>query len=78
MAQEIAQEVRIAVQEAKEASKDGQGHLIQAPRAPRAPRMPSIPAMAGGKVIAGTLNGGGTILQVATMNGDIVIRKNKE
>lgn len=75
MAQEIAQEVRIAVQEAR-AAKDG--HHVQAPRAPRAPRMPSIPAMAGGKVIAGTLNGGGTSLQVSTMNGDIVIRKNKE
>jgi hypothetical protein len=75
MAQEIAQEVRIAVQEAREAKG---GQPIQAPRPPRAPRLPSIPAMAGGKVIAGTLNGGGTSLQVATMNGDIVIRKNKE
>lgn len=73
MAQEIAQEVRIAVQEARQ-----EGQTIQVPRAPRAPRMPSIPALAGGKVIAGTLNGGGTSLQVATMNGDIVIRKNKD
>ncbi len=34
--------------------------------------------MAGGKVINGTLNGGGVDLQVATMNGDIVVRKRKD
>ena len=47
----------------------------EAPRAPRAPRPPSIPSMAGGKVISGTLNGGGVDLQVATMNGDILVKK---
>lgn len=73
MAREIAEEVRAAVEEA-----NNDGKQVKAPRPPRAPRMPSIPAMAGGKVIAGTLNGGGTSLQVATMNGDIIIRKNKE
>jgi hypothetical protein len=31
--------------------------------------------MAGGKVISGTLNGGGVDLQVATMNGDILVKK---
>lgn len=46
-----------------------------APRAPRAPRPPSIPSLAGGKVVSGTLNGGGVDLQIATMNGDIVIKK---
>jgi len=46
-----------------------------APPAPRAPRPPSIPSMAGGKVVSGTLNGGGVDIQVATMNGDILIRK---
>jgi len=75
MAQEIAQEVRIAVQEARDSKH---GPRVQAPRAPRAPRTAIIPAMAGGKVIAGTLNGGGTSIQVATMNGDIVIRKNRD
>ena len=47
----------------------------KAPRAPRAPRPPSIPSMAGGKVISGTLNGGGVDIQIATMNGDILVRK---
>lgn len=49
--------------------------VAKAPRAPRPPRPPSIPSMAGGKVVSGTLNGGGVDLQVATMNGDILIRK---
>lgn len=45
------------------------------PRPLRAPRPPSIPAVAGGSVISGALNGGGTTLQAVTMNGDIVVRK---
>jgi hypothetical protein len=49
------------------------------PKPPRAPRAPAIPAMAGGKVVSGTLNGGGaTEIQIATMNGDIVVRKLNE
>jgi len=27
-------------------------------------------------VVSGTLNGGGADIQIATMNGDIVVRKN--
>ena len=49
-----------------------------APRVPHAlhpPLPPSIPAIAGGKVVSGTLNGGGIELQVTTMNGDITLRK---
>ncbi|MBI5382562.1 MAG: hypothetical protein HZA31_11735 [Opitutae bacterium] len=44
-------------------------------RSPRPPRPPSIPAIAGGKVVSGTLNGGGIDLQVTTMNGDITLRR---
>ena len=39
------------------------------------PLPPSIPAIAGGKVVSGTLNGGGIEIQVTTMNGDITLRK---
>lgn len=42
---------------------------------PRPHPMPPIPPIAGGKVVSGTLNGGGTDIQVATMNGDIIVRK---
>jgi hypothetical protein len=74
----IADEVRAAVQEATQASSEairGENAGKLAPRAPRAPRPPSIPALAGGKVVSGILNGGGPEIQIATMNGDIVVRK---
>lgn len=45
------------------------------PRAPKPPRPPSIPSLSGGKIVQGTLNGGGTEIQIATMNGDIILRK---
>jgi hypothetical protein len=47
------------------------------PTPPKPPRAPAIPALSGGKVVTGTLNGGGTEIQIATMNGDIVLRKNE-
>ena len=77
VARSVAEEVRVAVEaEARAVSrKDGSAETPRAPRAPRAPRPPSIPAMAGGKVVSGALNGGGTEIQIATMNGDIVVRK---
>jgi hypothetical protein len=31
--------------------------------------------MTGGKVVTGTLNGGGTEIQAATLNGDILFKK---
>ena len=70
-------EVREAEMELHQAELEAQqmARTARAPRAPRAPRPPSIPSMAGGKVISGTLNGGGVDLQVATMNGDILVRK---
>lgn len=47
----------------------------KAPRPPRAPRIPMPPF--GGKSIVGTLNGGGIDIQLATMNGSIVLRQSK-
>ncbi len=77
VAREIAVEVRVAMQNARNDGKASptDSAAPAAPRSPRAPRAPSIPPMAGGKVISGTLNGGGTDLQIATMNGDIIVRK---
>jgi hypothetical protein len=31
--------------------------------------------MTGGKIVSGTLNGGGVEIQAATLNGDIVLKK---
>ena len=34
-----------------------------------------LPPMTGGKVVSGTLNGGGVSIQAATLNGDIILKK---
>lgn len=39
------------------------------------PPLPPLPPMTGGKIISGTLNGGGPEIQIATMNGDVVLQK---
>jgi len=75
-AKEVAEQVRDAIHEASDEMQDNGTAHPRAPRAPRPPRPPSIPAMVGGKVVSGALNGGGVDLQIATMNGDIVVRKN--
>jgi hypothetical protein len=36
---------------------------------------PPLPPMTGGKTVSGALNGGGVEIQVATLNGDIVLKK---
>lgn len=45
-----------------------------APRHPMPPKVP-IPTLTGGKLVSGTLNGGGPEISVATMNGDVILRK---
>jgi len=39
------------------------------------PPMPPMPPMAGGKVVAGQLNGGGVDLTITALMGDITFRK---
>ena len=34
-----------------------------------------IPTLTGGKLVTGTLNGGGPEISVATMNGDVTLRQ---
>jgi hypothetical protein len=46
---------------------------IASPNAP----FPPLPPMTGGKIVSGTLNGGGVEIQAATLNGDIVLKKNE-
>ncbi len=45
------------------------------PGAPTPPKMPTIPTITGGKLVTGTLNGGGPEISVSTMNGDVTLRK---
>ena len=42
---------------------------------PIPPIPPVLPSISGGKVVSGTLNGGGPEIQIATMNGTITLRK---
>jgi hypothetical protein len=37
--------------------------------------IPPLPPMTGGKIVSGTLNGGGGEIQASTLNGDIVLKK---
>lgn len=75
---EIAREVVSEIREAMHDGNDGDDSTPRPPRAPKPPRSLSIPTVVGGKVVAGTLNGGGGgELQAATMNGDIVVRRRK-
>jgi gas vesicle protein len=62
-----------AAPEAPEAPKAAKN--MRAPRPPRPPIRVNIPALSGGKVVSGTLNEGGTSVQVTLMNGDITFRK---
>lgn len=79
-----ADATRVAVQVARDvqrevarAVKEGtDGGTPRAPRAPRAPR-PPMPPITGGKLITGTLNGGGVDIKVSTMNGEITLRQTK-
>jgi hypothetical protein len=69
---EAAAEAADAAREAAEAVREGleEAHnqlgLVISP----------LPPMTGGKVVAGTLNGGGVEIQAATLSGDIRLKKN--
>ena len=39
------------------------------------PPLPPLPPMTGGKIVSGALNGGGPEIQIATMNGDVILQK---
>ncbi len=45
------------------------------PRPDRLPPLPPLPPMTGGKIVTGTLNGGGPEIRITTMNGDVTLRK---
>lgn len=45
------------------------------PKPPRMPKIPAVPTITGGKLVTGTLNGGGPEISVSTMNGDVTLRQ---
>ncbi len=73
VAREVSREVARAV---KEGTGEDTPVPAIAPRAPRPPRAP-MPPITGGKLVTGTLNGGGVDIKVSTMNGEITLRQVK-
>jgi hypothetical protein len=72
---EAAREAAIAARDAlREANKDRDNdHDVEIPELPFSPV--ALPPMTGGKIVSGTLNGGGPEIRVTTMNGDVTLRK---
>lgn len=74
--QEAQRDREVAQIEAEAAEALKAPEAPKAPFAPRAPRPPKIPAISGGRVVTGSLNGGGTEILVTTLHGDITLRHN--
>ena len=72
-AREAAEAMREAAQAAREAAREARVDE-EGPIAPLPP-IPPLPPMTGGKLVSGTLNGGGTDIHVTAMNGDVTLRK---
>ena len=82
---EAVREAAVAIREAADAARQGAeearastGRAPAPPAPPRAPRPPKpiiVPTITGGKLVTGTLNGGGPEINIATMNGDITLRR---
>lgn len=71
---------REAAARQRTSEEKSEGEPPPAPVAPAAPRIPAppkppIPTITGGKLVTGTLNGGGPEISVTTMNGDVILRK---
>jgi hypothetical protein len=72
---EAARQAAAAAREAAQAAREGVAEAQGSP-APALPTIPPVlPSISGGKVVSGTLNGGGPEIQIATMNGTITLRK---
>jgi hypothetical protein len=78
---EMRDSIREAAEDSAEAARSAADALhegvaeFQLHFAGAVPPMPPLPPMTGGKVVSGTLNGGGVEIQAATLNGDIVLKK---
>jgi hypothetical protein len=75
---EIRDSVREATEEAADAARDAAEAMhegLMEVHAELGGAMPPLPPMTGGKVVSGTLNGGGVEIQAATLNGDILLKK---
>lgn len=74
-AREAAEAMREAAQAAREAAVEARQQAYEHDGVGPIPPVPPVPPMTGGKLVSGTLNGGGTEIYAAAMNGDVVLRK---
>jgi len=76
-ARAAAEGAREAARAAREAGRNGDHDEDSEDVAPAmpVPPVPPLPPMTGGKIVTGTLNGGGPEIRVTTMNGDVKLRK---
>jgi hypothetical protein len=79
-AREAARGAREAMREANRShhgsNDDRDDEEVSTPATP-IPPMPPLPPMTGGKIVTGTLNGGGPEIRVSTMNGNVTLRKSE-
>jgi hypothetical protein len=68
---------REATRAAREAIREANGELGEDGISIPIPPIPPLPPMTGGKIVTGTLNGGGTDIRISTMNGEVTLRKAK-
>jgi hypothetical protein len=79
-AREAAQAMREAAEAAREAAAEARQQAYEhdgVGPVPPTPPVPPVPPMTGGKLVSGTLNGGGTEIYAAAMNGDVTLRQAK-
>jgi Putative adhesin len=75
---EVRDSIREAASDAAEAARDAAEAVHESLLEVHAQfgiDMPALPPMTGGKVVSGTLNGGGVEIQAATLSGDIELKK---
>lgn len=84
VARAVKRDVERAEKEADEDSEDAKAPVAApstpaAPHTPHAPRaaLPPLPPITGGKLVTGTLNGGGIDIKISSMNGEITLRQTK-
>lgn len=74
---EAANDAAEAAHEAAEAVHEGlaEARIEISASVPPIPPIPPLPPMTGGKIVSGSLNGGGVEIQASTLNGDIILKK---
>jgi len=75
---DVRDEVREAAREAAEAAREAADAVregLEEAHIELHNGIATLPPMTGGKVVSGTLNGGGVSIEAATLNGDITLKK---